>query len=60
MLAHMFRFMGLRGVRAAVRIAEAPIVFDPIVTSRKRIAIEARAAVCALGERGCAAELMAD
>jgi 1-acyl-sn-glycerol-3-phosphate acyltransferase len=47
MWSHIFKFLGLRGIRAEVRFADAPISFhDP--TNRKLAAEEARAAVAAL------------
>jgi lyso-ornithine lipid O-acyltransferase len=48
MWGHIFRFLGLRGVRAEVRFAEAPIVFSSDVLHRKQAAREAQAAVQAL------------
>jgi lyso-ornithine lipid O-acyltransferase len=48
MLGHIFRFLGLRGVRAEVRFAEAPIAFSSDVLHRKQAAREAQAAVQAL------------
>jgi 1-acyl-sn-glycerol-3-phosphate acyltransferase len=45
---HIFRFLGLRGVRAEVRFADAPIKFSGDATHRKRAATEARVAVSAL------------
>ena len=50
MLPHVFRFLALRGVRAEVTIADAPIRLAEGTVSRKPLAIEARRAVCALGE----------
>jgi len=49
MLPHIFRFLGLRGVRAEVRFAAGPIQFSSDVMHRKMAAIEARAAVAVLG-----------
>lgn len=54
MLPHIFRFLALRGVRAKVHIAAAPIRFTAEATSRKQVAVEARRAVCLLSE-GCRA-----
>jgi 1-acyl-sn-glycerol-3-phosphate acyltransferase len=51
MLAHIFKFLGLRGVRAEVRFAEEPIAFSSDGLHRKRAAVEARSAVAALGGR---------
>lgn len=45
MLGHIFKFLGLRGVRAKVRFAEAPIAFSSDALHRKQAAVEARAAV---------------
>jgi lyso-ornithine lipid O-acyltransferase len=49
MLAHIFRFLGLRGVRAEVRFAEEPIAFSSVALHRKKAAVEARTAVMTLG-----------
>jgi 1-acyl-sn-glycerol-3-phosphate acyltransferase len=49
MLAHIFKFLSLRGVRAEVRFAEEPIVFSSNGLHRKMAAVEARAAVAVLG-----------
>jgi lyso-ornithine lipid O-acyltransferase len=49
MLAHIFKFLGLRGVRAEVRFAEEPIAFSSDGLHRKMAAVEARSAVEALG-----------
>ena len=48
MLAHIFKFLGLRGVRAEVRFADGPIAFSSDGVHRKLAAVEARAAVAAL------------
>jgi 1-acyl-sn-glycerol-3-phosphate acyltransferase len=48
MLAHIFKFLGLRGVRAEVRFAEEPIAFSSDGLHRKMAAVEARSAVAAL------------
>ena len=48
MLAHIFKFLGLRGVRAEVRFAEEPIAFSSDGLHRKKAAVEARSAVAAL------------
>jgi lyso-ornithine lipid O-acyltransferase len=48
MLAHTFKFLGLRGVRAEVRFADAPISFSSDSLHRKMAAVEAQAAVAAL------------
>jgi 1-acyl-sn-glycerol-3-phosphate acyltransferase len=49
MLAHIFKFLGLRGVGAEVRFAEEPIAFSSDRLHRKMAAVEARSAVAALG-----------
>jgi 1-acyl-sn-glycerol-3-phosphate acyltransferase len=49
MLAHIFKFLGLRGVRAEVRFAAEPITFSSDGLHRKMAAVEARGAVAALG-----------
>jgi lyso-ornithine lipid O-acyltransferase len=49
MLAHIFKFLGLRGVRVNVRFAEEPIAFSSDGLHRKMAAVEARAVVAALG-----------
>jgi 1-acyl-sn-glycerol-3-phosphate acyltransferase len=48
MLAHIFKFLSLRGVRAKVRFAREPIAFSSDELHRKMAAIEARSAVAAL------------
>jgi 1-acyl-sn-glycerol-3-phosphate acyltransferase len=45
MLGHIFTFLGLRGVKAEVRFAEAPIAFSSNALHRKQAAVEAQAAV---------------
>jgi 1-acyl-sn-glycerol-3-phosphate acyltransferase len=45
MLAHIFKFLGLRGVRAEVRFSDAPITFSSDGLHRKAAAVEAQAAV---------------
>lgn len=52
MLAHVFKVLGLRGVRAEVRFAEGPIAFSSDRVHRKLAAVEARSAVTALGVEG--------
>jgi 1-acyl-sn-glycerol-3-phosphate acyltransferase len=52
MLAHIFKFLGLRGVRANVRFAEEPIAFSSDGLHRKMAAVEARAMVATLGSEG--------
>jgi lyso-ornithine lipid O-acyltransferase len=52
MLAHIFKFLGLRGVRAEVRFAEEPIAFSDHGLHRKTAAVEARSAVITLGAEG--------
>ena len=49
MLPHVFKFLGLRGVRAEVRFAGEPIVFSSDDLHRKKAAVEARTAVMMLG-----------
>lgn len=51
MLPHVFKFLGLRGVRTEVRFAAEPIVFSEDGLHRKHAAVEARAAVAALAEQ---------
>jgi 1-acyl-sn-glycerol-3-phosphate acyltransferase len=51
MLAHIFKFLALRGVRAEVRFAEEPIAFSRDGLHRKMAAVEARSAVEALALR---------
>ncbi len=50
MLKHIFRFVGLQGVHASVRIAETPIVFSGAEIDRKEAALEAREAVLRVAE----------
>jgi 1-acyl-sn-glycerol-3-phosphate acyltransferase len=50
MLPHIFKLLGLRGLRVEVRFAEGPIRFSSDVMHRKMAAIEARFAVAGLGE----------
>jgi lyso-ornithine lipid O-acyltransferase len=52
MVMHIFKFLGLRGVRAEVRFADEPIAFSNDGMHRKMAAIEARSAVAALGGGG--------
>ncbi len=49
MLPHIFRFLGLRGVHAYVKFADAPIRFSSDVLHRKLAAVEAREAVLGVG-----------
>jgi 1-acyl-sn-glycerol-3-phosphate acyltransferase len=49
MLAHIFKFLALRGVQAQVRFAEEPIAFSSNGLHRKMAAVEARSAVAELG-----------
>src|ERR1700733_11278136 len=49
MPSHVFKFLGLRGVRVEVRFAEGPIAFSSDELHRKSAAVEARVAVAALG-----------
>jgi 1-acyl-sn-glycerol-3-phosphate acyltransferase len=48
MWPHVFRFLGLQGAHATVRIAAGPIRFSGDVLHRKAAAVEARNAVLAL------------
>jgi lyso-ornithine lipid O-acyltransferase len=50
LLPHIFHFLGLRGVKAQVRVAAEPIEFSGDVAHRKRAAREAWAAVAELGD----------
>lgn len=52
LVPHVFRLLGLRGLRAEVRFAEHPIAFSSDVLHRKLAAREAREAVLALAEQG--------
>jgi 1-acyl-sn-glycerol-3-phosphate acyltransferase len=58
MLVHIFKFLGLRGVRAKVRFAEEAIAFSSDGLHRKLAAVEARSAVAALEGRGQVTERM--
>jgi len=49
LLAHVFRFLGLRGVHAEVRFGAGPIRFSSDAMHRKAAAVEAQAAVARLG-----------
>jgi lyso-ornithine lipid O-acyltransferase len=48
MVAHIWKFLGLREVRAEVQFAEQPIAFLSNTMHRKQAAVEARTAVKAL------------
>jgi lyso-ornithine lipid O-acyltransferase len=50
LLAHIFKFLSLRGIRAEVRFADDPIAFSSDVLHRKMAAGEARSAVQELGD----------
>jgi len=50
MLPHIFRLLGLRGLRAEVRFAAEPIAFSSQSEDRKQAAVEAREAVSALAD----------
>ena len=52
MIPHVFRFLGLRGVRATVRFAPSPIDFVSDAKHRKSAAKEACLAVAALAPQG--------
>ena len=54
LVAHAWRFVSLRGVRAEVTFADGPIGFGAEAGKRKLLAIEARRAVCGLRD-GCGA-----
>ena len=49
LLPHIFRLLGLRGIRVIVRFADAPIRFSSDNLHRKAAAVEAQAAVARLG-----------
>jgi 1-acyl-sn-glycerol-3-phosphate acyltransferase len=49
LLAHIFGFLGLRGVHAEVRFGDGPIAFSSDGMHRKKAAVEAQAAVAQLG-----------
>ena len=49
LLKHIFRLVALRGIEVDVRFADSPIAFSADASHRKQAAIEARAAVMALG-----------
>jgi len=49
MLAHIFKFLGLRGARVSVKFAEEPIRFSSDTPHRKAAAAEAELAVAELG-----------
>jgi 1-acyl-sn-glycerol-3-phosphate acyltransferase len=48
MWPHVFKFLGLRGAHATVKVAEAPIAFSADELHRKAAAVEARNAVLGL------------
>lgn len=50
MLPHIFRLLGLRGLHAEIRFAAGPIEFSSDVLHRRQAAVEARAAIAALGD----------
>ncbi len=50
MMAHIFKLLGLRGLRVTVRYADRPIEFSSDVLHRKSAAEEARRAVAQLGD----------
>jgi 1-acyl-sn-glycerol-3-phosphate acyltransferase len=50
LLVHIFRFLGLRGAHAHLRLAPSPIRFTSDTQHRKQSALEARAAVAALSD----------
>ncbi len=49
LLAHVFGFLGLRGVHAEVRFGDGPIAFSSDGLHRKKASVEAQAAVARLG-----------
>jgi 1-acyl-sn-glycerol-3-phosphate acyltransferase len=49
MWPHVFKFLGLRGTHAVVKIADGPITFSADKLHRKEAAVEARNAVAGLG-----------
>ncbi|MBS1820619.1 MAG: 1-acyl-sn-glycerol-3-phosphate acyltransferase [Acidobacteria bacterium] len=51
LVPHIFRLMGLRGIRAQVKFADAPIRFSSDADHRKRAALEAWVAVGELAQR---------
>jgi 1-acyl-sn-glycerol-3-phosphate acyltransferase len=51
LLPHIFGLLGLTGIKAQVRFADAPIVFTSNPENRKRVAQEAWAAVAELSQR---------
>jgi 1-acyl-sn-glycerol-3-phosphate acyltransferase len=48
MWPHVFKFLGLRGAHARVRVADGPIRFSADKLHRKKAAVEARDAVVGL------------
>ena len=50
MWGHVFRLLGLKGIKATVRFGDGPIRFTSDELHRKRAAVEARKAVVDLGE----------
>ncbi|RZU43347.1 lysophospholipid acyltransferase family protein [Edaphobacter modestus] len=50
LMPHIFRLLGLRGIRAEVRFAAEPIAFSSELENRKRTAQEAWVAVAELGQ----------
>lgn len=57
MLPHIFKLLGLRGLRVEVRFAERPIKFSSDAMQRKLAAMEAQVAVAALGEQAVGGEV---
>lgn len=49
LLAHVFGFLGLKGVQTEVRFGNGPIAFSGDAMHRKKAAVEAQAAVAQLG-----------
>lgn len=56
LIPHIFRLLGLRGIRAEVRFAAEPIAFSSEPDNRKRAAKEAWVAVAELGQAGAGTE----
>lgn len=50
LLQHIWGFLGLRGVHVEVRFGEGPIAFSSKALHRKAAAVEAQAALAALGD----------
>lgn len=57
LVPHVFKFLGLRGVRVDMRFAERPIEFSEDTLHRKLAAVEARAAVMELAGQDMGVEV---